>query len=365
MGDKFNIKRYIFAKNIMNIKLKKNILLSFTFVAIVFFGCHLDKNQKTYFYHIKGELVDEQPDSIFLYKAGNYLGFTFDKIAAAKVENGRFRFDGEFNHAELYYVGISEQANLPFFVSSHEIRLEGSLQRLVDIEITGAQLNEQLLAFEARLKLAKDSQQELEMIDEFIQNQADSPINPYLILNYRYHIGNFEELNHLYNLMDLSLRTHPYSVKIKSQMNVLELVQQGKLAPEIISKDTAGNEKRLSSLRGSYVLIEFWASWCGPCRAENSDLLKFYQEIKSKNLKFEIFAIAAEFDKSQWIAAINKDQLPWYNTSLLNGFDEKAFNNYGVKSIPASVLINPEGRIIARGLEGEALYNKILEVLNH
>lgn len=344
-------------------KFKKQFLFIFVIFTLGFFACRLDNNAKTFFYHIKGELVNYKPDSIFLYKSGNYLGYTFEKVASAKVEDGRFRFDGEFYHAEMYYIGISDQRNIPFYLNSKEIFVEGSFEKPVKFEIRGAELNQQLQEIEDRLDLVENSQQELEMIDAFIQNKADSPLNPYLILNYRYHIGNFEELNHLYNLMDLSLRSHPYSVRIKSQMDVLELVQQGKLAPEIISRDSAGNEKRLSSLRGSYVLIEFWASWCGPCRAENPGLVKLYKELKLKNANFEILGIAAEFDKLPWTNAIYEDGLPWINVSLISGFDEKALVDYGIKSIPASILINPEGRIIARGLEGEELHNKILEIL--
>ena len=163
--------------------------------------------------------------------------------------------------------------------------------------------------------------------------------------------------------MDLKLRSHPYSIKVKSQMKALELVQQGRLAPEIISRDSADFDKRLSSLRGSFVLIEFWASWCGPCRAENPKLVNLYRELKLKKSNFEIFGVAAEFEKSRWVSAINEDKLPWINVSMVSGFEDEALVNYGIKSIPASVLINPEGRIIARGLEGEDLRNKILEVL--
>ena len=147
-------------------------------------------------------------------------------------------------------------------------------------------------------------------------------------------------------------------------MEILEKVQQGRLAPEIISKDTAGFERRLSSFRDSYVLVEFWASWCSPCRAENPALVKLYKELKLKNANFEILGVAAEFNKSRWVSAIIEDRLPWTNVSLVSGFDDAALVSYGIKSIPASVLINPEGRIIARGLEGEELRNKILEVLN-
>lgn len=346
-------------------KRKNQFSLLFVLAVLVIVGCNLEKNARTYFYHIKGNLIDYHSDSIFLFKAGNYLGYTYEKIGAAKITKGEFRFDGEFNHAEMYFVGRSSQSNVPLYISTDDIFIEGNLNNPKEYRINGAVLNTQLQDFELKLKLAESRQRELEMIDAFIQNQPESPLNPYLILNYRYHNGNFEELNHLYNLMDLNLRTHPYAVKVKSHMKALEMVQQGRLAPEIISKDSAGHDKRLSSLRGSYVLIEFWASWCGPCRLENPALVKMYHELKTKNANFEIFGVAAEFEKSRWTSAISDDQLPWINVSLVSGFEDEALVKYGIKSIPASILINPEGRIIARGLEGDELRNKILEVLEN
>ena len=196
-------------------RLKKQFLLPIALAVFVFFSCNIDKNAKTYFYHIKGERISSQSDSVFLFKAGDYLGYTYEKIGASKIENGKFRFDGEFNHAEMYFIGMSNQPNIPIYIDSEDIFVEGNLEKPEEFEVNGAMLNEQLKEIEVKLKLVDDSQQELEMIDAFIQSEPDSPLNPYLILNYRYHTGNFEELNHLYYLMDLSLRTHPYSEKVK------------------------------------------------------------------------------------------------------------------------------------------------------
>ncbi len=338
------------------------VLLAIT-ILVVFVGCRFENRDETHFYHIKGDLENYKTDSIYLLKAGNYLGYTFEKVASAKVVDGKFRFDGEFEDFEMYYLSIQNQQNIPVFLNNDRIEISGDIDNPKDIVFEGASLNEKRIEFEESLEGIENSQLELETIDAFILNNTASPLAPYLILKYRYHLGNFQELNHLYNLLDKNLWKHPYSQKIKYQMDILESLQQGRLAPEIISIDTLGNEIRLSSLRGQYVLIEFWASWCGPCREENPEMVKLYNHLKLKNANFEILGVAADFNEKRWKDAIVDDQLPWINASKIEGFGEEAFVDYGVKSIPSSVFVNPEGRIIERGLVGEELRERIKKAL--
>jgi thiol-disulfide isomerase/thioredoxin len=135
----------------------------------------------------------------------------------------------------------------------------------------------------------------------------------------------------------------------------------GDIAPELAYNNPTGNELKLSDLRGKLVLIDFWASWCGPCRRENPNLVDAYRkytETKFKNGKgFEIFSLSLDKNNSAWVKAINKDQLFWeYHVSDLGGWQSEGSNKYGIRSIPSNVLIDGKGIIIARDLKGPALH---------
>lgn len=138
-------------------------------------------------------------------------------------------------------------------------------------------------------------------------------------------------------------------------------LQVGQNAPEIALNDTDGNILKLSSLRGKYVLIDFWASWCGPCRMENPNVVRIYNKYKDKN--FEIFGVSLDREKKDWLAAIEKDQLTWKHVSDLKFWSSEGAKAYGVRSIPATYLIDPNGKIIAKNLRGESLEAKLGDIL--
>jgi len=133
-------------------------------------------------------------------------------------------------------------------------------------------------------------------------------------------------------------------------------------APEIELPSTDGSTKKLSDLRGNVVLIDFWASWCKPCRQENPNVVRVYNEYKDKG--FTVFSVSLDDDKSRWVNAIEADNLLWPNhVSDLQGWSSSAAAAYGVNSIPATFLIDGEGKVIATNLRGPALEQKLQEVL--
>lgn len=126
--------------------------------------------------------------------------------------------------------------------------------------------------------------------------------------------------------------------------------------------DTSGNLLSISDYDGSYRLIEFWASWCGPCRAENPNLVSLYNQYKDNN--FIIFGISIDTHESNWKAAIISDNLSWPNVSDLQGWNTEAVDLYGVTYTPYNVLVDPNGFIIGRNLKGEALAERLSELLD-
>ncbi|MET4104680.1 TlpA disulfide reductase family protein [Hymenobacter sp. UYP22] len=133
------------------------------------------------------------------------------------------------------------------------------------------------------------------------------------------------------------------------------------LAPEIELPAADGSRLKLSSLRGKYVLVDFWASWCRPCREESPNLRKIYGQFHSRGL--EIVSVSLDDNRARWHQAIAADELTWYHVSDLRGWQNAAARAYGVRAIPYSVLLDPEGRVLATNLRGRALGQKISEYI--
>jgi thiol-disulfide isomerase/thioredoxin len=157
----------------------------------------------------------------------------------------------------------------------------------------------------------------------------------------------------------------PFSKRVMASFTGHKLTEKYNKAKQIAigqqvdftQKDVNGTEFSISSLKGKYVLVDFWASWCKPCRAENPYLLKAYKELKDKN--FEIVSISLDEKRDYWLTAMQQDGMPWIQVSNLEGFKSGIAVKYGITAIPQNFLINPEGVIIAKDLRGEDVNKKI------
>lgn len=155
--------------------------------------------------------------------------------------------------------------------------------------------------------------------------------------------------------------TGKFAQVLEAQLKSQEHLRIGETAPEIALTTPEGTTVALSSLRGKYVLIDFWAAWCGPCRKENPHVVKLYNRFKTKG--FEIYGVSLDEDKDAWVRAIRTDGLPWVQVSDLKGWQNSAAQRYNVKAIPATVLLGPDGQILAWNLRGEALTRTLERLL--
>lgn len=158
------------------------------------------------------------------------------------------------------------------------------------------------------------------------------------------------------------LPNSPYISEFIARVKAMEATAVGQLAPEISLPNPEGKVISLSSLRGQYVLVDFWAKWCGPCRRENPNVVKAFNKYKDKG--FTVFGVSLDRTREDWVKAIQEDGLTWTHVSDLKYFESQAARDYNINAIPFSLLLDREGKIIAKNLRGAALEKKLEEVFS-
>ena len=169
------------------------------------------------------------------------------------------------------------------------------------------------------------------------------------------------DIDTLVAFLDPSVRTSVYVTELKKLGDKMRITDVGSMAPDFTLNTPEGTPLTLSSLRGKIILLDFWASWCVPCRKENPNVVAVYSKYKDKG--FDILGVSLDREKGAWVKAIADDQLTWHHVSDLKFWQSEAAVKYGVQSIPLTLLLDKEGKIIAKNLRGEELSKKLAELL--
>ncbi|MBN1181469.1 MAG: TlpA family protein disulfide reductase [Bacteroidales bacterium] len=217
-------------------------------------------------------------------------------------------------------------------------------------------MNEQIKKYQI-LVVEKDN-----FVRDLINNNKSSLASLLFIDNFK-----LPDEYELFKMLSTSLlEQYPdniYVLDFEKRVNAESFLAVGTEAPEISLPNPEGEMISLSAFRGKVVLIDFWASWCGPCRRENPNMVRIYKDYKEKG--FEIYGVSLDNSKDKWVATIASDRMSWVHVSDLKYWNSEAAKAYKVSSIPYTVLLDTEGKIIAKGLRGEALEKKLDEMLNH
>jgi peroxiredoxin len=224
-----------------------------------------------------------------------------------------------------------------------------------EMTITGSEAND------IYLRNAKLTRSKGYSLDSLLAAHPASPVAAYFVVKDFAYKLDLEGMKAVRAKLDASLAGTEYVNQIESMIARMEKVQVGSVAPDFTLPDVDGNPVSLSSFRGKYVLVDFWAAWCPDCRKENPNIVAAWEKYKDKN--FAVLGVSLDRNRDQWLAAIEKDGLKWTQVSDLKYWSSDAAVLYCIRWIPMSFLIDPEGKIVSIGLEGEELHNKLEELL--
>ena len=299
------------------------------------------------------------------------LHFHPNKFILLSLDKGRLKIDGSWASLENYKVsGSPESAELKTFLDSLR-------EHLCDFNTMSIVMDSlQVRGNDSVLTVARKNFQGMrQQFTQFVEHYADTThFMPNAIFAANILVPS-TEVNYLDAFTQSLGRRFPSShmsrdyvayrlrqgEKQRREVSQARPANEGQPAPEVMLTDASGKQTALSSFRGKYVLLDFWASWCAPCRAENPNVVAAFHKFKDQN--FTIVSVSLDNNKEAWLSAVKSDGLSWFQASDLKGWSSPIATAYSVESIPANFLIDPKGRIVAHNLRGNQLYEALQEIL--
>ena len=357
----------------------RKLLLSIVAASMTLAACNAQSG-----YKVTGT-VEGMPDGKAIIATVN--GSSLDTLAKADVKNGSFEFTGNVSEPTgAYIMVIGQRGAIPFMLENANITVNAGQAGLTVTGSEGQKIYDQFMAIntttqqeamklqqeyqaangdqakmqavqEAYAKLMTDAQAKE---TELIKANPDSYVSTFVIVSGMGQME-YEQLKERYNLLGEKAKASAQGKAIAAQIAKLESTAIGQIAPNFTITTPEGESISLYDIKGKVKLIDFWASWCGPCRDENPHVVEIYKEYHPKGL--EIFGVSLDNNKEAWVKAIADDGLVWKHGSDLKGWQSAPAQLYSVSGIPHTVLLDENNKIIAKNLRGDELKQKIAELL--
>ena len=316
-----------------------------------------------------------------------------DTLASAPIEGGIFRMEGTIPEPMVALIAVKGyQGGFSFLLDTDapyrmelyqdgRCRIEGGkLQKnliayqtlLHEINAGAGKLKEQIAEAvrekhfktkkELENKLQKQQENGQKKVQAMIEKNRDNLLAAYILTSGLEQQTDVQVLKGRYNLLsEVARQTIPGKV-LATRIAELEKAEVGAVAPDFTLLTPEGKEISLHSVKGKLKIVDFWASWCGPCRLENPNMVKLYQDFKDKGM--EVVSVSLDTKKDKWTDAIRKDGMPWVHVSDLKGWESGVVRQYGVDAVPAIFVLDENNRILAKQLRGERLRAFIEQQLN-